>query len=73
MTSHSNLLFPDITSIAQVELLELELRQGLLELQNMELEQSKMMHQNIIEEKDTLIERLRLQLEVRRPSITTVA
>lgn len=54
-----------LKSSDRVELLELEIRRGMLEVQNMELEHSKMIHQNIIEEKDTLIERLRLQLEVR--------
>jgi len=53
-----------LKSADRVELLEMEIRHGMLELQNMELEHAKMMQQNIIEEKDTLIERLRLQLEV---------
>lgn len=44
----------------------MQIQQGTLELDKMELERSRMMHQSIIEEKDILIERLRLQLEVFR-------
>ena len=42
----------------------LEYRIGKLELENMELEQSRMIHESIVTAKDLTIQKLRLQLQV---------
>ena len=59
-----------ITSEERQELLELEYRIGMLELENMELEHSRMLHTSVVTEKDVLIERLRLQIAARDRVIT---
>ena len=54
-----------ITSEGRKELMELEYRIGMLELENMELERSKMLHRRSTLHKDSIIERLLAQVEVR--------
>jgi len=54
-----------ITSEDRIQLMELQYRIGKLELENMELEQSKIVHNSIMKGKDLTIMKLRLQLQVR--------
>ena len=54
-----------ITSEERRELMELEYRIGMLELENMELERSRMVHRSCMSHKDMLIKRLFSQLELR--------
>lgn len=58
-------LTTDISSDERRELLSLEYRIGLLELDNMELEHSRMLHENVVKQRDMTIERLRTQIEAR--------
>ena len=48
------------------ELMQMEYRVGKLELENMELEQGKMVHESIVQEKDLTIEQLRMELQVQQ-------
>gem|GEM_PF-1941392 len=60
-----------ITSDERRELMELEYRIGMLELENMELERSRMLHRSSMAHKDMLIKRLLEQLTVRDEIIDT--
>lgn len=55
----------NITSEERQELMTLEVRMQTLELEKMDLERSRMMHKSELDEKDTLIQRLRMQLAAR--------
>ena len=46
------------------ELMQMEYRIGKLELENMELEQGRMVHESIVQGKDLTIEQLRMELQV---------
>ena len=54
-----------ITSEGRKELMELEYRIGMLELENMELERTKMLHKRSTLHKDSIIQRLLAQIELR--------
>jgi len=54
-----------ITGEDRIQLMELQYRIGKLELENMELEQSKIVHDSLMKGKDLTIMKLRLQLQVR--------
>jgi hypothetical protein len=58
-------LMHKITSSEFRELMELEYRIGKLELDNMELEQSRIVHETIVRGKDLTIQKLQLQLAQR--------
>lgn len=54
-----------ITGEDRRELMELQYQVGRLELENMELEQHRIVHESIVKGKDLVIQKLRLQLAVR--------
>lgn len=54
-----------ITGEDRRELMELQYQVGRLELENMELEQHRIVHESILKGKDLVIQKLRLQLAVR--------
>ncbi|CAM9139314.1 unnamed protein product, partial [Phaeothamnion confervicola] len=54
-----------VTGEDRKELMELQYRIGRLELENMELEQSRIVHASILRGKDLTIQKLRLQVAVR--------
>lgn len=54
-----------ITSEDRRELMELQYQVGRLELENMELEQHRIVHESILKGKDLEIQKLKLQLAVR--------
>ena len=54
-----------ITGEDRRELMELQYQVGRLELENMELEQHRIVHQSILKGKDLMIQKLRLQVAVR--------
>ena len=58
-------LASQITTQERRELMELQYRIGCLELENMELEQSRMVHDSIMKGKDLTIQKLQLQVAVR--------
>ena len=59
-----------ITSEDRQELMELEYRIGKLELENMELEQSRIVHESLVRGKDLTIQKLQLQLQVQEKLIS---
>ncbi len=54
-----------ITGEDRRELMELQYQVGRLELENMELEQHRIVHESILKGKDLVIQKLKLQLAVR--------
>jgi hypothetical protein len=54
-----------ITGEDRLELMELQYQVGRLELENMELEQHRIVHESIVKGKDLVIQKLRLQLAVK--------
>ena len=59
-----------ITGEDRRELMELQYQVGRLELENMELEQHRIVHESILKGKDLEIQKLKLQLAVRDKLIT---
>jgi kinesin family protein 18/19 len=55
----------NITGEDRRELMELQYQVGRLELENMELEQHRIVHESIVKGKDLIIQKLRLQLAVK--------
>jgi hypothetical protein len=60
-----------ITGEDRRELMELQYQVGRLELENMELEQHRIVHESILKGKDLVIQKLKLQLIDRTPNILT--
>jgi kinesin family protein 18/19 len=54
-----------ITGEDRLELMELQYQVGRLELENMELEQHRIVHESIVKGKDLIIQKLKLQLAVK--------
>jgi hypothetical protein len=59
-----------VTGEDRRELMELQYQVGRLELENMELEQHRIVHESILKGKDLVIQKLKLQLAVRDKIIT---
>jgi kinesin family protein 18/19 len=64
-TKHREELISKVTGEERHELMGLEYRIGKLELENMELEQSRIVHDSLVRGKDLTIQKLQMQLQVR--------
>jgi kinesin family protein 18/19 len=62
---HREALISKVTGEERHELMGLEYRIGKLELENMELEQSRIVHDSLVRGKDLTIQKLQMQLQVR--------
>merc|ERR1719424_1301849 len=66
---HREALISKVTGEERHELMGLEYRIGKLELENMELEQSRIVHESLVRGKDLTIQKLQLQLQVQEKLI----